>query len=124
MPAAKPIIALQSVALLALAVVAWHLNAQVAELRARPVEVAKLDPTFVSRLRAIGLERPRPGRRAAVLPADANEPALPEPVENATADVLDRIESLRQHLEYQPSREWIVSLLDACRLEIAALRAY
>lgn len=118
MPAAKPIIATQSVALLALAAVAWHLNAQVAELRARPVEVAKLDPTFVSRLRAIGLERPRPGR------VEGNEPALPEPVENATADVLDRIESLRQHLEYQPSREWIAGLLDACRLEIAALRAY
>lgn len=87
----KTLLALQSAALLALAAVAWHLHAQVAELRACPVEAVD---------------------------------ALPEPFENATADVLDRIESLRQHLDYQPSREWIAGLLDDCRLEIAALRAY
>lgn len=47
---------------------------------------------------------------------------LPEPLGTESADVLERIEMLRQHVPYQPSPEWILDVINVAETEIKGLR--
>ena len=47
---------------------------------------------------------------------------LPEPSGTESADVLERIEMLKQHVPYQPSPEWILNVINVAETEIKGLR--
>jgi len=48
--------------------------------------------------------------------------SLPEPSGTESADVLERIEMLKQHVPYQPSPEWILDVINVAETEIKGLR--
>lgn len=53
---------------------------------------------------------------------DSLQDPLQEPSDVRYGDVLERIEMLRQHLSFQPSHEWINSVMKAAELEIKLQR--